>query len=738
MRHGISFSALLLVACGATATPMRLGRVVLYQNGVGYFERSGHADAEGVHLRLGAHEVDDVLTTLTVLDEGRTEADAAPSAVIPREALEEGESLGITVGLGGRPRDVTLTYSAPTSAWRASYRLVLPDERGDDDAWLQAWAVVDNTTAEDWDDVELTLATDAPLSFAVDLRTPRIVDRPNVTGHRVPGLAFGPVRSEASTRGDRDGDGIPDTVDQCSDDPEDRDDFQDDDGCPEPDNDHDAILDVDDQCPDDPETYNGIDDEEGCPDRGMVVISDARLQILEHVQFAPDSSTLAASSAPVLDAVAAALAGNPQIASVEVEGHADTDEESAWRVSAERAAVVRAELVARGVADARLVTRAYGSTRPIAAPPNARNRRVSFHLEAQTPTAPGAPPAGVRRESLSRSAATTPLPRTGSGGTRFPVARGVSVPAGASAMVTILHRPVAGEDVLLYRVDANVPSSAAHPFRAARLENRSGVDLIAGPISLFAGGELVGEGLLGDLRAGENAFVPYAVDDSTHIGSDRSQTEEPARLIGLADGRLTVERTATLRTTYRVEAGRRVAGRLFIRHDRAGGYEPVGLPPHTEARPEALLVPIPLAPGGDSTLVIEERRPVRAFVDLVRDLSVDLDPYLAGSELGPGVEARVRELVAAREALVRVREEASLLDRQLAEAARRTAELRQSVASLDERAGRTISPVRRRLGDRLEAAVTDSERVAERLVAIRADEVEALARLREAAQGAGF
>ncbi|GAC1354365.1 MAG: hypothetical protein NVSMB47_07650 [Polyangiales bacterium] len=66
--------------------------------------------------------------------------------------------------------------------------------------------------------------------------------------------------------GDRDGDGIKDDVDKCPDDPEDRDGFQDEDGCPDPDNDQDGILDKDDACPNDPETKNGIADEDGCPD----------------------------------------------------------------------------------------------------------------------------------------------------------------------------------------------------------------------------------------------------------------------------------------------------------------------------------------------------------------------------------------------------------------------------------------------------------------------------------------
>jgi outer membrane protein OmpA-like peptidoglycan-associated protein len=65
---------------------------------------------------------------------------------------------------------------------------------------------------------------------------------------------------------DNDGDGIPDHLDKCPNQPEDKDGFQDEDGCPDPDNDGDGIPDLHDACPFEPETKNGYKDEDGCPD----------------------------------------------------------------------------------------------------------------------------------------------------------------------------------------------------------------------------------------------------------------------------------------------------------------------------------------------------------------------------------------------------------------------------------------------------------------------------------------
>ncbi|MEZ4454625.1 MAG: hypothetical protein R3B09_34555, partial [Nannocystaceae bacterium] len=66
---------------------------------------------------------------------------------------------------------------------------------------------------------------------------------------------------------DRDGDGLADAEDRCPDEAEDRDGFEDEDGCPDPDNDRDGVLDVDDQCPNEPRAMGPhCRLQSGCPD----------------------------------------------------------------------------------------------------------------------------------------------------------------------------------------------------------------------------------------------------------------------------------------------------------------------------------------------------------------------------------------------------------------------------------------------------------------------------------------
>jgi len=53
--------------CGGAGTPLALRKVVLYQNGVGYFERRGELRGDHYSLQLRRHEVGDVLKSMVIV-----------------------------------------------------------------------------------------------------------------------------------------------------------------------------------------------------------------------------------------------------------------------------------------------------------------------------------------------------------------------------------------------------------------------------------------------------------------------------------------------------------------------------------------------------------------------------------------------------------------------------------------------------------------------------------------------
>ena len=70
---------------------------------------------------------------------------------------------------------VRARYVVPAPVWKSSYRLVFDEQ---DKPLLEGWAIVDNTTGEDWENVSLSLVSGRPVSFISRLYEPKYVNRP--------------------------------------------------------------------------------------------------------------------------------------------------------------------------------------------------------------------------------------------------------------------------------------------------------------------------------------------------------------------------------------------------------------------------------------------------------------------------------------------------------------------------------------------------------------------------------
>jgi hypothetical protein len=86
---------------------------------------------------------------------------------------------------GKGKREVQIGYVVEHPVWKTSYRLVL-DTKGK--AYLQGWAIVENPTNEDWNDVNVSLISGRPVSFKMNLYEPLYVDRPLVELERFANL----------------------------------------------------------------------------------------------------------------------------------------------------------------------------------------------------------------------------------------------------------------------------------------------------------------------------------------------------------------------------------------------------------------------------------------------------------------------------------------------------------------------------------------------------------------------
>ena len=87
---------------------------------------------------------------------------------------EEKRSVFIdSVGASGA-REITASYIVPSPVWKSSYRLLLGDKAP---STLEGWAIVDNTTGEDWTNVRMSLISGKPISFISELYEPKYITR---------------------------------------------------------------------------------------------------------------------------------------------------------------------------------------------------------------------------------------------------------------------------------------------------------------------------------------------------------------------------------------------------------------------------------------------------------------------------------------------------------------------------------------------------------------------------------
>lgn len=188
------------------SSDLPLRRVVVYRNGVGYFERSGQVEDERVQFRMRQRLVGDFLATLAIVERGgssvksasfpiEVEDETRPEPEIPEDAPPEVRAMlkgwlepkekkpdpnrlrDVVLSLDGKRHDLSIGYVAETPVWRPSYRVVV---QSGGQADLQTWGIVQNLSGEDWHDVELTLVAGAPIAFQSTLGTPVTPARPTV------------------------------------------------------------------------------------------------------------------------------------------------------------------------------------------------------------------------------------------------------------------------------------------------------------------------------------------------------------------------------------------------------------------------------------------------------------------------------------------------------------------------------------------------------------------------------
>jgi OOP family OmpA-OmpF porin len=177
------------------------------------------------------------------------------------------------------------------------------------------------------------------------------------------------------------------------------------------DRDGDGIPDDVDKCPNEPEDFDGFEDEDGCPDEAPIVVKQDRILLTEHVLFDTNRARVRTAGRPALAAVLNLWKQHPEWDHLVIEGHADRrgpDPFNDW-LSHERAERARNVLVEMGFPAEKLVVAAFGNkqlrVQGTTEEADRENRRVEFAIikkveERGQGAKPTQPPRHAQAEGL--------------------------------------------------------------------------------------------------------------------------------------------------------------------------------------------------------------------------------------------------------------------------------------------------------------------------------------------------
>lgn len=645
MKRSLIALPLLLVmaACGGFDSYVRaddaaLGRVVVYRNGIAYFERRAHTGGDRLTLTVPDDKINDFLKSLNVVDAAT--GDTLPVSFPTQRVAGKGQ-VEMSVQLpDARRRDVVLTYITDAPAWKPAYRVLVGDKGK---VAVQGWAVVDNTSGEDWQGVRVGVGSSSALSFRYDLRTVQRVFRETLREQRRVVVApprGGGVHGEAPAGpqllmrlADKDiwrPKGHPDRVaNEASAMRED-----------------DLLAQVD-----------------GGGSAGLGKASIAQQKVPAHVQAQRQAFVRQQQVADqrVRDLVAA-LKRDESRASVTIEGYADPQEADGRERALDRANLLRNRLIHEGIAPDRLVVAARGVV---------PGQGAGVQIVA-------APPTATSGQAVKGKVDERPI-----GESHFESKHAMTVRRGTSAMVSVFQQAAPGEQVYLYAPEG-ARGNDRFAFKAVRFVNPTDSTLEAGPVTVYGKNRFIGEGLTDPVAPGSVAIVPFAMDQQIRVERHVTHKDRIARLLKLRRGALTAQ-VLNVRTTrmHVVNRSTRPAT-VYLRHRLAKGWKLEDGPASGEHVGDAHLFRVDLAAGEKKEVVLSESTPLRRTVDLRTPIGIDLArSYLEDSAGKSPFDRQMQALLQTHGDIGRLREGIANLRERVGEYRVRMDELHMQIASLE-------------------------------------------------------
>jgi hypothetical protein len=306
------------------------------------------------------------------------------------------------------------------------------------------------------------------------------------------------------------------------------------------------------------------------------------------------------------------------------------------------------------------------------------------------------------------------------GTTRYEIPTPISVPNESATMVLLLSKRVPGEAVFLFAPDGGVPDSASHPFRVARFTNATSGLLERGPIAVFEKGSFLGQGIVDSLPPRATATVPFALERSLAVESERKYEEQGARIARIEAAQLYIERDSVTKTIYKIKNGSDKQAKLVVKHLRQPGSRLYRPPTGTEDNTGrgSALVPLTVRAHARAELTVDERQSGQRYEDWLSPLADEaVKTYLADPRRDAEVARKLGAAWQVRDVLRRALDEQNALVAEQGELQSASRETRLSLTAIEKNA--QAADLRAKLTKRLNEVTSRLEQITKRLIEVK-------------------
>ena len=219
----------------------------------------------------------------------------------------------------------------------------------------------------------------------------------------------------------------------------------------------------------------------------------------------------------------------------------------------------------------------------------------------------------------------------------------ITVLKNQSALVPIVQSPIEAEKITLLTAEENGGLSGT-PLRALWLRNTSGLTLDGGTFSVLEEDAFAGEGILELLHPGERRLLSYAADKAVRVGRESPAGSRTTTRVTILKGVMAIHQEERDATTYIIHNADTAQRQVILEHPIRSGWKLV----EEETKPEESSAThyrfrIAIEPGKTEKFSVKESRPEVMRIYLTTLTDPQLAAFVHEGTIKPAVEAELRK-----------------------------------------------------------------------------------------------